>query len=267
MRRVLYDCPAAVRDQIGALVAGVRSVLGGKLAGIYIHGSLAMGCFNPASSDIDVIVLTRRSIAPSDRLQLVALLLERSRRPSPIEISFMRRSALRPWRYPAPFELHFSEDWRARFEANPVRALAAQRRINDPDLAAHIAVTRARGIRLTGAPIAGVFPAVPKADLLDSVLRDFSWSSRRIERAPVYFILNACRILTLFASGAICSKPEGAAWALARIVPEHAPLVRRALRVYSGAVNFNRARFDRRELRLFAAYARREIRRLTARGS
>jgi hypothetical protein len=41
--------------------------------------------------------------------------------------------------------------------------------------------------------------------------------------------------------------------------------VRRARRVYAGAVNLDRARFDRRELRSFAAYARREITRLSAR--
>jgi predicted nucleotidyltransferase len=265
MSRLSYHCPDLVRDQIGALVAGVRSVLGDNLAGIYLHGSLAMGCFNPASSDIDLIVLTRRPIASAARLELVALLLERSLRPSPIEVSFLRRSALRPWRYPMPFELHYSEDWRRRFTANPVRALAAQKRIKDPDLAAHIAVARARGIRLTGPPITKAFPDVPQADLLDAVRRDFSWSGGRIDRAPVYFILNACRILALTASGAICSKPEGGAWALATIAPEHAPLVRRALRVYAGAVR--RARFERRALRSFAAYARREITRLNARGA
>ena len=35
-----------------------KRIIGDDLAGIYLHGSLAMGCFNPDRSDIDLIVVT-----------------------------------------------------------------------------------------------------------------------------------------------------------------------------------------------------------------
>ena len=34
-----------------------RRILGDKLCVVYLHGSLAMGCFNPEKSDIDMIVV------------------------------------------------------------------------------------------------------------------------------------------------------------------------------------------------------------------
>ncbi len=216
-----------------------------------------MGCFNRATSDIDLLVVTRRVIRDSSKLRLVRLLLEVSRRPSPIEVTFLSARSLRPWRYPTRFDLHFSENWRRRFEANPARAIAAQRAMKDPDLAAHIGVTRARGIGLTGAPIKTAFPAVPRDDYLNSVLRDFSWSRRRIARIPVYFVLNACRIDVFAASGEICSKLEGAARVVETIPPRHANLVQRALSEYHGGGG--PARFDKRELRSFATYMKREI--------
>jgi len=265
MRHAIPHCPHDVRLQIDAFVAGVRKILGPNLAGIYLHGSLAMGCFNRATSDIDLLVVTRQAIRVSSKLRLVRMLLEMSRRPSPIEVTFLSARNLRPWRYPARFDLHFSEDWRRRFEANPARAIADQRQMKDPDLAVHIGVARARGIGLIGAPIKTAFPAVPRDDYLNSVLRDFSWSRRRIARIPVYFVLNVCRIHVFAACGEICSKEEGAARVVETIPPRHANLVRRALIEYRGGDG--PARFDKQELRSFATYMEREIdRRLKSRG-
>lgn len=257
MRHSILHRPRDVRLQIHVFVAGVRKLLGPDLAGIYLHGSLAMGCFNRTTSDIDLLVVTRRLIQHPAKLRLVRLLLELSQRPSPIEVTFLSPRNLRPWRYPTRFDLHFSENWRKRFETNPARAIAAQHAMKDPDLAAHIGVTRARGIRLTGAPIKTAFPVVPRNDYLNSVLRDFSWSRRRIARIPVYFVLNACRIQVFAASGEICSKEEGGARVVKAIPRRHANLVRRALSEYRGGGG--PARFDKQALRSFAAHMKREI--------
>src|ERR1700693_3980524 len=44
---------------LGLAVASWRSALGRNLAGVYIHGSLSTGAFNPRISDVDVLVTTR----------------------------------------------------------------------------------------------------------------------------------------------------------------------------------------------------------------
>jgi len=40
------------------LLTGVRAILGDHLVGVYLDGSLALGCFEPDRSDVDVVVVT-----------------------------------------------------------------------------------------------------------------------------------------------------------------------------------------------------------------
>ena len=37
-------------------VDAARETIGENLLGVYLHGSAAMGCFNPKSSDLDLLV-------------------------------------------------------------------------------------------------------------------------------------------------------------------------------------------------------------------
>src|SRR5579862_6362052 len=58
---------------LGLAVSSWRSALGRNLAGIYVHGSLSTGAFNPRTSDVDVLVTTRvlTDSAANERLQEV----------------------------------------------------------------------------------------------------------------------------------------------------------------------------------------------------
>ena len=40
---------------LAGIVDQSRKIFGEELTGIYLHGSMAMGCFNPDKSDIDLI--------------------------------------------------------------------------------------------------------------------------------------------------------------------------------------------------------------------
>ena len=42
---------------IESFVSHSRQILGENLVGVYLHGSAVMGCFNPAKSDLDFIVV------------------------------------------------------------------------------------------------------------------------------------------------------------------------------------------------------------------
>ena len=42
-----------------------------ELTGIYLHGSLAMGCFNPNKSDIDLIIVISNGITDIQKLQFM----------------------------------------------------------------------------------------------------------------------------------------------------------------------------------------------------
>ena len=37
-----------------------RNILGDELVGVYLHGSAAMGCFNPAKSDLDLLIVVKK---------------------------------------------------------------------------------------------------------------------------------------------------------------------------------------------------------------
>src|SRR6188472_14575 len=104
-RSVSWPEPAgSVLDE---LVAHVRDLLGPNLRGMYVYGSLAFQCYNPARSDVDVLVLTRRRMAPETRRALSSL-LHRLEELARLEISFLARGDLEPWRYPTPYDYHFS---------------------------------------------------------------------------------------------------------------------------------------------------------------
>ena len=134
-------------------------ILGENLVGVYLHGSAAMGCYNPAKSDLDLIVVTGES--PDDDckraymdmvMEIHALLSGKDAGHSGIEMSIVRRNVCNPFVYPTPFELHFSamhQEWYRRDPEDYIRKMKG----TDKDLAAHFTVIRHRGRCLAGRQI------------------------------------------------------------------------------------------------------------------
>lgn len=250
-------CPSPARHQVERCVHEIQATLAENLVGVYLHGSLALGSFNPDGSDLDLLVVTRHSMSLEAKRHIAELLLHSSLQPRPIEISFLQRAGLRPWRHPTPFDLHYSEMWRAEYE----RELASEawRSWNDtqrydPDLAAHITIVNHRGICLAGATIAEVFPDVPRDDYLASVMEDVLSALEEIAEQPVYAILNACRTYAYLRDGTIRSKAAGGEWALRVLPPERHPPIAMALRAYRG--ERTRSFIETPELDGFAAFMR-----------
>jgi hypothetical protein len=52
-------CPRDVKDRLRTVGAQLSALLGDDLVGAYLYGSLPRGCFHPAASDVDAIVVTR----------------------------------------------------------------------------------------------------------------------------------------------------------------------------------------------------------------
>ncbi|SHE36805.1 Nucleotidyltransferase domain-containing protein [Caldanaerobius fijiensis DSM 17918] len=57
-----FNCPENVHNQINGLLKDVKCCLKDNMVGIYLHGSLAMGCFNPEISDIDILVIIEQNL-------------------------------------------------------------------------------------------------------------------------------------------------------------------------------------------------------------
>lgn len=225
------DAPPAARAQLDELTNGLRAILRDALVGVYVHGSLALGCFNEARSDIDVLVVTDGALSEDEKLSVLDVSLRTSAMPYGLEVDVLTTDQLRSWRHPSPFELHFWEGRREDFAFDPLGTLESIGTEN-PDLAAHVTIARARAIPLLGPPADEVFPRVPATHLRDSLLRDLEWS--RSVCSALYGVLSPCRVWAALETGEVHSKETGAAWALEHLPADLRPLVERALASYSG---------------------------------
>jgi streptomycin 3"-adenylyltransferase len=229
-----------IRDFLDEFVDYFRAEFGDALIGVYLHGSLALGSFNPVASDVDLLVVLRDRLRLEEKQAIGQRFLQLAEQapPNGMEVSLLTLDALTPFQYPTPYELHFSNGNKARF-AQGTMAFADDQ--TDPDLAAHFVITKTRGVCLYGAPIAAVFPDVPPAYYLDSLAQDAEWSYQNIQRGadpgacavPVYAVLNFCRVLAFIDAGMIASKREGGQWGMQQLPPEYRPLIREALREYA----------------------------------
>jgi predicted nucleotidyltransferase len=64
--RTADDLPLDVSTLLDAFVAGVREALADNLLGVYLRGSLAIGDFDPETSDVDVLAVTRRRVSDGE---------------------------------------------------------------------------------------------------------------------------------------------------------------------------------------------------------
>jgi streptomycin 3"-adenylyltransferase len=224
------------QPKLDALVAGVRTIFGGGLVGVYLHGSAALGCYGP-HSDIDVLVALDRPSSPAEQEQLAALCLAVSEATWDaathclLELDGIVAPDLRPWRYPPPLDFHYSESYRDAFERGEPRPWRVD---VSADLAASIRVLHAAGVVLDGAQIADVFPPVPTPDYRDAIARDLPWCLEHKEGKRLYAVLSLPRIWAGLTADDVYSKTAAADWALPRLPPELRPVLEHALSVYRG---------------------------------
>lgn len=222
--------PAAIGALFDDIADQAEELLGGNYVGLYVHGSIAMGCFNPLVSDVDCLIVVRAKLSLQEKRDLAKTLLDREYRfPKGIEMSVVLLKHTRTPVFPTPYEFHLSNEWAERYRRDEVDLSEEN---SDPDLAAHFMITRRRGAAWRGLPVDEVFADVPKEFYTKSLLHDLDDLNENILANPVYGILNACRTIAYLRDGPVLSKKEGGEWALQNFDEQHAPLVRRALWSY-----------------------------------
>ncbi len=226
--------PQKVKKVLEELSNFFQEVLGRNLVGIYLHGSLAMGCFNPASSDIDIIAVIKGklSLQAKNKLQAGIRLSSKKYPQNEFEISVVKQDVLRKFKYPTPFEFHFSKSSK--------NVSAKNNTGYDNDLVAHFAMVKKRGLCLYGKPIRSIFPNIPKKYFLKSIAQDAKWSAENVRKAkekgkcpvPTYAVLNFCRAIAFIRSNEFFSKKEGGEWGLKHLPKKYAPIIKEALKKY-----------------------------------
>jgi streptomycin 3"-adenylyltransferase len=207
----------------------------GGVLGLYLFGSFAVGGLRP-SSDVDVLVIARRSLSAQDREEVTALLLQRSGRRAtvapgrPVELTVLALGDLVPWRYPPVCDYLYGEWLRDEF----ARGRLPARHVN-PDVAVLVTTALQHSVRLHGPPLGDLLAPVPQADLhrsivdgLDPLLDDLVGDERNV-------LLTLARMVVTMETNRIVPKDAAAHLVLPSLEEPGRSVLALAARAYVGA--------------------------------
>lgn len=229
-----------------------ESILGNNLVGIYVHGSLAFGCFNSRKSDIDFIVVVNSEPAIEEKEAMIKLLLELSSEAPEkgFEMSVVLAAVCERFIYPTPFKLHYSA-MHMQLCKEDLRKYCTTMKGTDKDLAAHFTVIKTVGYAIAGQPIEKVFGEVPRSAYLNSIEMDVKNAVEDVYENSVYIILNLCRVLAFKKDGLILSKEQGGIWGIKNLDEKYELLIAEALKAYRDEENVD---FDEQTSLGFCTY-------------
>ncbi len=234
-----------------------KEILGDNLVGIYLHGSSVMGCFNPKKSDLDLIIVVNWKMDDSSKRAVMDMvtMLNESGPAKGIEMRIVTKDSCKPFIYPTPFELHFSNMHLGWYKDNPEDYI---RKMNgtDKDLAAHFTIIRKRGKCLYGQAIEAVFGEVPQNDYMDAIWDDIAEAQEDIETNTMYIILNMARVLAYKREGLVLSKKEGGEWGIKNLPQDYHSLISDALCEYADGLDIT---YDLGVAKEYAKYMINEI--------
>lgn len=243
------NTPKFVREALRETLSGVHSILQRKLIGIYLCGSLAMGCFQPGSSDIDLILVTKEKPTKKESGRIIQYLKRTCSKDRRVELSIVAEETLHDPQYPMLVDLHF-EYWGGIFE-----------RQRDNEILSNLYTTKERGFCIWGEPISHVFRMIPMQYHIRSTKEDIEHTIKHLHETPehtgydvaVYWVLSSCRILAFIRERKVLSKLEGGQWGLANLPKEYHDLIEQALSCYGGKKKGDIIR-EHKELDAFADY-------------
>lgn len=226
-----------LKELLDDFIRNSKNILYDNLVGIYLHGSLAMGCYNEKKSDIDLLVVVKNDVSREDKRQYMDMVVTlNNKAPSKgLELSIVKEAVCKPFIYPTPFELHFSVAHLNWYLSDPEDYIEKMNG-TDKDLAAHFTIIYHRGKTLYGREIKSVFSEVGSEAYMDSIWLDIKNAKEEIIDDAMYIILNLCRVLAYKKERLILSKQEGGEWALHHLSdPQYKKIVLSALEEYKTA--------------------------------
>jgi predicted nucleotidyltransferase len=222
-------CPE-VDNLLEELLRGIRFLLGNRLVGLYLDGSLACGDFD-AASDIDFLAVTEEEATEEEFSRLQAMhkriAADTPRRGAELEGSYISRAAVR--RYDPALAIHPNLERGKKAQLKMVR--------HDEDWRIHYHVVRERGMPLCGPDPKTLIDPVSPDDLRTAMLATLEkwWRPMLSDPAPLrrrgyqsYAVLTMCRICYTFSTGKVASKSDAALWAKADLDGRFVPLIDRA---------------------------------------
>jgi hypothetical protein len=221
------------------VVEGLRDALGDALgdglAGLYLSGSLALGGFDPPSSDIDVLVGPGRHRRNAGRGGDPAAGRPACDPPGGRRLGGPPRGCVPAGHDPAPLRPQRPDQLPNRGQPSDFCPWSAE-----PNLGVDLWIDREHGLVIAGPrPSTLIDPIGPLA--LQAAVRGLLlgfWAGQLEGPAPAWLrprsdqafaVLSRCRALYCLEYGRVVSKPASAAWASRRLGPPWPELVARAL--------------------------------------
>jgi streptomycin 3"-adenylyltransferase len=200
---------AIARAYAAEVTAELDTVLGGALAGAYLHGSAVLGGWTAERSDVDILFVAADDLSAAAAARASHALI-RAADGCPghggLESSVVTAGAAARPGPPWPFVLHVGiRDGRQVL-------YSGQESAGDADLLMHYAVCRAAGLTLTGPPPQDAIGVVDRPVILRYLADELAWG---LANAPSsYAVLNACRGLVYLRHGKLVGKVAGGRAAL-----------------------------------------------------
>jgi hypothetical protein len=214
-----------VNQFLADLLTDMRGVLGSRLIGLYLSGSLVWGDYDEGLSDVDLLAATAtdinaREFAALDamHLSLIARYPEWNDR---LEVLYMSLDGLQTFRE----------------KRSPIAVISPGEPFNlkdaGDDWLMNWYMMRENSVTLYGAPPSAIIAPISLAEFVESIkdhARMWPLWLDGIERrgSQAYAILTLCRAFYTCTHGAQVSKAKAAAWAAGKL-PAYASLIERAL--------------------------------------
>ena len=229
------SCPSVVKQQIAKITNEVSNQLNGNLLGLYLHGSMVLGGFDEASSDIDMIGVIKDELSLKEKIALSSLLLSLNKKPRPIDIEFFIKDDFVRWQGSPASHFYFSDYWIEKYEkialgGDDASDLLA---VVNPggEATADFKIAKENGVCLYGMPTTKLLPVISDEIFLgfiSSGVNQYYVESDNDEQSS-FLILQLCRILAYKQIREILSKHKAAEWALDTLPSSLHSIIRTAL--------------------------------------
>lgn len=210
--------PPEVSGLIEALLAGAREALANNLLGFYLRGSLALGDFDPKTSDVDLLVVTERPVSDTEFDALAALHRRYPAGHGPgeynYEISYIDRASIRRFDPENRHHPTTGTDWPFGREQHRENWVLERW------------IVREHGVSLVGPDATTLIDPISADEMRAAVAGELrarikhwaggdeppSWMDARYYQA--FEIETICRALYALEFGNLPTKPQAVAWAL-----------------------------------------------------
>ncbi len=214
-----------VNNLLDELLKNMQNILGDKLVGLYLYGSLVWGDFDLNTSDIDLLAAVSSDISEQEFEGLKKMhdvFVDKHKMWNDrIEVRYISLLALQTF----------------KVKSSPAVTISTGEPFHRIEVGNHWLMNwymvREKGVILYGPAPNTIIEPITKAEFIESVQDHArSWSewikNMRRRKAQAYAILTMCRALYAYRNGEQSSKKQAALWAKKEL-PEWATLIENAL--------------------------------------